>query len=91
MTPATPPFYPFYVSVEGLLGLDAEYTFKGPAIRLLTKWKKTYSTMCGYVKNRVAITLIRATHCYIRGTGVMVHKIRMKQSKWEDRTGLYLF
>ena len=54
-------FSPFVASVEGLLGVEATATLKRIAIRLSTKWKKSYSKTCGYVKSTIAITLVRAT------------------------------
>ena len=56
---------PFFDSVDGLLGVEATATLKRIASRLATKWKQPYSKTCGYVKSRVAITLVRATHLYI--------------------------
>ena len=61
------------------------------ASRLATKWKQPYSQACWYVKIRVAITLVRANHCCIRGSGVRVSKIIITQPQWEDRSGLHLF
>ena len=55
-------FSPFVASVDGLLGVEATATMKMLASRLSTKWKQSYSKMCGYVKSRIAITLVRATH-----------------------------
>ena len=61
--------------VDGLLGVDEEVLLKGIASRLATKWKQPYSRMCGYVKSRVAITLVRATHHCIQVSWVPAHKI----------------
>ena len=55
-------FSPFVASVDGLLGVEATATLKRIASRLATKWKQPYSKTCGYIKSRVAITLVRATH-----------------------------
>ena len=55
-------FYPFVASVEGLLGVEATATLKRIASRLAIKWKQSYSKTCGYIKNRIAINLVRATH-----------------------------
>ena len=55
-------FSPFFASVDGILGVEATATLKRIASRLATKWKQPYSMTCGYVKSRVAITLVRATH-----------------------------
>ena len=56
---------PFFASVNGLLGVEATATLKRLASRLATKRKQSYSKTCGYVKSRIAITLVRATHCCI--------------------------
>ena len=59
-------FSPFVASVDKLMGVEAMATLKNIASRLATKWKQSYSKTCGYVKSRIAITLVRATHCFIR-------------------------
>ena len=56
-------FSPFVASVDGLLGVEAKATLKRLASHLDTKWKQLYSKTCGYVKSRIAITLVHATHC----------------------------
>ena len=64
-------FSPFVASLDGMLGAEATATLKRIASRLATKWKQPYSNTCGYVKSRVAITLVRATqslHTRILGT-----------------------
>ena len=55
-------FYPFVDLVDRLLGEEATATLKRIASRLATKWKQSYSKTCGYVKSRIAFTLVRATH-----------------------------
>ena len=84
-------FSTFVASVDGLLGVEATATLKRIASRLASKWKQTYSKTCGYVKSRIAITLVRATHRCIRGSRVPEHKISVQISQWEDRAGLELF
>ena len=59
-------FSRFVALVDGLLGVDATATLKRLASRLATKWKQSYSKTCGYVKSRIAITLVRSTHRIIR-------------------------
>ena len=64
-------FSPFVASVDGLMGAEATATLKRIASRLATKCKQPYSKTCGYVKSRVATTLVRATqslHTRILGT-----------------------
>ena len=53
---------PFVASVDRLLGVEATSTLKRLSSRLATKWKQPYSNKCGYIKSRIAITLVRATH-----------------------------
>ena len=35
-------FYPFFVSVDGLIGVEAEATLKPTSSRITTKWKHPY-------------------------------------------------
>ena len=84
-------FPPFVASVDGLLGVEATATLKRLAICLATEWKQFYSKTCGYVKNRIAITLMRATHHCIRGSWVPAHRISVQQPQWEYGTGINLF
>ena len=67
-------FSPFVTSVDGLLGVEATATLKRLASRLATNWKQLYSKTCGYIKSRIAITLVRATHRCIRGFWVPEHR-----------------
>ena len=74
-----PHLSPFVASVDGLLGVEATATLKRIASRLATKWRQPYFKTCGYVKSRVAITLVRATHRCLRGSQVPAHRISMQQ------------
>ena len=53
---------PFVASVDVILGVETTATLKRIASRLASKWKQPYSKTCGYVKIRIVITLVRATH-----------------------------
>ena len=77
-------FSPFVASVDRLLGLEAAANLKRIFSRLATKWRQPYSKMCGYVKSRVAITLVRATHHCLRGSWLPAHQISVQQPQWED-------
>ena len=83
-------FPPFVASVDGLLGVEATATLKRIASRLATKWNRSYSKTCGYIKSRIAITLVRATYCCIRGSRVPAHRISVQQPQWEDGAGINL-
>ena len=84
-------FFPFVPSMDRLLGPEATATLKRIASGLATKWKQPYSNTCGYVKSRVSITLVRATHHCIRGSRVPAHRISVQRPQWEDDAGLNLF
>ena len=70
---------PFVTSVERLLGVEVTATLKKLASRLATKWKKSYSKTCRYVKGRIAITLLLATHRCIRRSRVPTHLISVQR------------
>ena len=72
----------FVASMDGLLGVEATAALKRIAIRLATKWRQPYSKMCGYVKSRVVITLVCATHCCLRGSRVPAHRISVQRPQW---------
>ena len=60
--------------VNGLLGVEAVATLNRLDSFLATNWKQPYSKTCGYVKSRISITLVRATHRCIQGSQVPVLK-----------------
>ena len=84
-------FYPFVASVYRMLGVEAKATLKMIAICLATKWRQPYSKKCRYVKSRVAITFVSATHCCLRGSRVPAHRISMQRPQWEVGAGINLF
>ena len=84
-------FSPFVASVDRLLGVETTATLKRITNRLATKWKQSYSKTCGYVKIRISIILVRATHHCIRGSQVPAHRISVQRPQWEDGVGLNLF
>ena len=72
-------FSSFVASVDELLKVEATDTLKRTASRLASKWRQSYSKMCGYVNIRIAITLVRATHWCIRGSRVPAHRISVQR------------
>ena len=84
-------FSPFVASVDGLLGVEARATLKRIASCLATKWRHPYSKTCGYIKSKVAITLVRANHFCLRGSQVPTQCISVQRTQWEDGAGLNLF
>ena len=84
-------FSPFVTSVYGLMDVEAAATLNRIASILATKWWQTYSRMCGYVKSRIAINLVRVTHQCIQGSRVTEYRTSVQLPQWEDGTGLNLF
>ena len=71
--------------------VEATATLKRLASHLASNWKQPYLKTCGYVKSRIAITLVRATHRCIWVSGVPAHQISVQKTQWEDVAGLNLF
>ena len=84
-------FSPFVSFVDGMLGVEATATLKSIYSCLATKWRQSYSRTCGFVKSRVTIALVWATHRCIRGSRVTAQKISVQRSQWEGGAGLNLF
>ena len=84
-------FSPFVALVDRMMGVEATSTLKRLASRLATKWKQYYYKTCGYVKSRIAITLVHATHHCIRGSRVPTHRISFQRPQWENGVGINLF
>ena len=63
-------FTPFVVSCDGMLGKEADFMMKRLAQLLSEKWQRPYSQVCGYLKARMSIAIVRATHMCIRGSRV---------------------
>ena len=82
---------PFVAYVDGILGVEASAILKRLAIRLATNWRQPYSRMCVYVKSRITIALVRATHRCIWSSRVLAHKISAQRLQWYDGAGLNLF
>ena len=55
-------FSPFSAAVDGLLGMEVTAILNRIYSHLATNWYQPYSRTRGYVKSRIAITLVRATH-----------------------------
>ena len=76
---------------HGLLGVEATATLKRIASCLTTKCRQPYSRTFGYVMSRIAITLVRATHLYIRNSRGTAQKFSVQRLQWEDDIGLNIF
>jgi hypothetical protein len=83
-------FIPFIVSVDGLIRKEAKMVLKVLAARTSTKSGKMYSNVMGYMRARLSIAIIRATHVCIRGSIVPTLRMRNILPQWEDKTGMVL-
>ena len=83
-------FSPFVVSTDGMLAREADHVIKAISKRLATKWQRQYSDICGYVKARISIAIVRATHRTLRGSRVPTSRMSNALPQWEDGAGLGL-
>ena len=60
-------FTPLVFSVDGLMGVEARAASKRVASRLAAKWRRAYSEICGFVRSRLALALVRSTSLCLRG------------------------
>ena len=82
-------FTPLVFSVDSLRGAEAEAATKRLASRLAAKWKRTYSEVCGFVRSRLALTLVRTTSLCLRGARDPT--ARTSHAIWDSGVGLALY
>jgi hypothetical protein len=78
------------VSVDGLIGKEANTVLKVLAARTATKAGNTYSNIMGYMRARPSIVIVRATHVCLRGSRVPMSRMSNICPEWEDTTGMAL-
>ena len=84
-------FTPYVCDTNGLLGAEAEAVNKRLAGKLASKWRTPYSVTCGFVRARISVAILRATHLCLRGSRVPFRHASSKWSAWEDGEGLGLY
>ncbi len=84
-------FTPFVVSSDGLIGKEANSLLKMLSSKLAEKSGKPYSQVCGYVKARMSIAIVRATHLCLRGSRIPTSQMSNRRPEWEDGAGIELF
>jgi hypothetical protein len=82
-------FTPLVFSVDGLRGAEATAASKKLAALLAAKWDRAYSEVCGYVRSRLAIALVRTTTMCLRGTRDPT--ARATHPMWDNSAGLGLY
>ena len=83
-------FSPFVVSCDGLLGKEARSVLQNLAGRLSKKSGKSFSETSNFMKSRMSIAIVRATHLCIRGSRIPTSRMS-QHPQWEDGAGLSLF
>jgi hypothetical protein len=82
-------FTPLVLSVDGLLGQDAQAFAECLAVKLAGKWQKPCSQAAGCVKARLSTAAVRATCVCLRGSRVpTAHNVSTQFSQREDGAGL---
>jgi hypothetical protein len=82
-------FTPLVFSIDGLHGKEATAASKRLASSLAAKWKRSYSEICGYVRSRISIALIRSSSRCLRADRTPTQRFR--NPMWESGTGLGLY
>ena len=82
-------FTPLVFSVDGLQGEEATAASRRVAASLAAKWKRSYSEVCGYVRSRLSIALIRSASRCLRADRNPIR--RTHPSVWETGSGLGLY
>ena len=81
-------FTPLVFSVDGLMGPETNAAVKRLASHLASKWSQRYSVVCGYLRSRIAIALVRATGRCLRAERCPIW--RAEQPVWRNGDGLPL-
>ena len=85
-------FTPLVYSVDGLEGTEASAARKRLAARLAAKWGRQYSQICGFIRSRVSLALVRSTSRCLRGTrNSGLHHRRSLNLDWVAGAGLGLY
>ena len=82
-------FTPLVFSVDGLRGAEASAASKRLASLLAAKWHRTYSQVCGFVRSRLSIALVRATSRCLRADRKPF--ARPSLIPWDNGAGLALY
>ena len=82
-------FTPLVFSVDGMRGAEATAASKRLASLLSKRWNRPYSQVCGFVRSRLSMALVRATSLCLRGSRDPVE--RAPTFQWESGTGLMLY
>ena len=63
-------FTPFVISVDGMMGKEAQSFLKHLAYAYVNKWDLIYSKVRGYLNSKISIACLRAAHRCLRGSRI---------------------
>ena len=82
-------FTPLVFSVDGMQGVETTAASRRLASSLASKWKRSYSEACGFVRSRLSIAPVRsASRCLWADRNPMR---RTPSPMWDSGTGLGLY
>jgi hypothetical protein len=84
-------FCPLVYSVDGIAAREAKAAERRLASALAWKWKHQYSEMCGYVRVRMALAVVRANTLLLRGSRVCQSRPRPDITDGAGMEGWYQF
>ena len=76
-------------SVDGMQGVEATAASRRLASSLASKWKRSYSEVCGFVRSRLAIALVRSASRCLRADRNPMR--RTPSPIWDCGAGLGLY
>ena len=82
-------FTPLVFSVDGLEGSECSAARKKLASKLSAKWNRQFSQICGFVRSRMALTLVRAASRCFRGN--RAPRQRVGTLDWASGSSIKLF
>ena len=82
-------FTPLVFSADGMQGVEAKAASQRLASLLATKWSRSYSEVCGYVRSRLSVALVRSASRCLRTDRRPAD--RRPISPWASGSGLALY
>ena len=82
-------FTPLVFSIDGLRGQEANAACKRLAALISKKWSRPYSEVCGYVRSRIAIALVRSASNCLRADRDPIHRWATTEMIQCSGLGLY--
>jgi hypothetical protein len=82
-------FTPLVFSAAGLRGVEAAAALQKLASLLSVKWKRTYSQVCGFVRSRITLALVRVASRCLRADHT--RSARAPAIPWDNGARLSLY